>query len=541
MSSSNNDSFWGCLILIGFIVALNLIARYVAPLDDLFFALVHGFFYAIFVIGIVWGVSIAALNFILSLHHFTKRPSLYSSHGSSHGVEPARESYFYLNGDWWKNLKSLLYENYRRDVINIKIYWFFIRERWAIFFQSESKLFSLVYTVPFTVFMLLRLLTLFLGFLVFMPCIAIPLLAMAVALSVTFNIIAGILHLLERLVMFIRGIFVLCPYCSKKIGLPIYECPKCRSVHRSLSPSPRYGILYHVCQCGMRLPTTRLSGRTQLKSYCPNKGCHGELSKKTEDVRAITLAFIGGPSSGKSYLQAALIQRLIDWANNSSYKKCVPSFNQSGITQLLRAWQDQCTITTRDNMEPYGLDVRELTTVTSRRVYFYDPAGESFERINRSGNSAASHLYYRYLRCAIIVIDPLSLTYVQNQLRATAPQILNQYSASSASADDTFNRWIIYMKAHFQKVLSDTKCAIVLTKMDIPQLQQMGNLAPGASDAQCRNFLELLGMQGLIAQSNLFSSVQCFAVSTLPGNSTSKLAETGIPKLLDWILKSSVL
>ena len=117
-----------------------------------------------------------------------------------------------------------------------------------------------------------------------------------------------------------RGIRVKCPYpgCYLPVPLAVHRCPGCRASHASLRPG-RYGVLWHHCACGHRLPTTRLAGRGALTALCPH--CDRVLPETVGSTRVVHAPLVGGTSSGKTMLMAAMVEGLHAWERHGDLRR----------------------------------------------------------------------------------------------------------------------------------------------------------------------------------------------------------------------------
>jgi hypothetical protein len=120
---------------------------------------------------------------------------------------------------------------------------------------------------------------------------------------VAFTVVAGF----ERLLMLIRRFVSVCPYCHSQLPLPVYLCDHCGQAHPRLIPSA-FGVFFHRCQCGAKLPCTVFTNRGRLQSQCPN--CGGMLQREHTETRKQFVPIVGGPAVGKSAYLIALIRSL---------------------------------------------------------------------------------------------------------------------------------------------------------------------------------------------------------------------------------------
>ncbi len=499
--------------------------------------------------GIVWGASLALVHFIGSLRLFFRRPSRQWKANLSQikAEEPSREQYLYWKGDWLVNTWAVCKENVKVNWQCMRHYLILTGRHWSgplngcagfIFFVPRFFL----YFLPIATYHLGRGLMLFIGIILLLP----PLLVLALFIGFTAALISNSLAMtlatLEWLVASIRGVSVLCPECSHKVRRPFYLCPNCGKAHGALAPSPRYGIFFHRCMCGKLLPTSRLLGRARLVACCPN--CKAPFATGAENAIPLTLAFIGASGSGKSYLEAAIINSLFKHPN-SFHVKATFSRNAEAGKQLLSTWSDKGAMTAANanNATLLGVDISKLLALAPRRVYFHVPVGSSFD----SMRALAMQSYYKHLACAVFVINPFTIRSVAAALRHRGFQIPpKQFEA--ASADDVFARWMIAINEFHQNALRKSACALVITHMDNPYIQAVTGLHPAASHDDCVRFLEDNGLHSLLQQMDEFKTFRLFTVSSQPmaNNETDfspgkpRATHESVEKLTDWVLDTAV-
>lgn len=498
--------------------------------------------------GLLWGVIIAVAHFISSLRILADRPSRKKIYTQGTGAvdaanewikrkaekwtqseEPAWTSYFSINGDWILNNIHICVYIFMGCASCIKCYASQIAKTW----DKEHDTWFWLMIIPVFFFQVFRMASVSAGTLLFIPLIFIPFLLSGIAVFVPIFAMSCILYIVERLFMLVRGIFVLCPECSRHISQPVYVCSGCGKQHRKLSPSPRYGAFYHTCKCGKRLPATRFLGRNRLDSICPHENCGASLSAKSEDVKPLTFAFIGGTSAGKSTLQAAVIH----WLLNHREWNADMVRNPEKMKDLLAAWEQGTIQSTRLNdLNADGIDITLGAMSTPRRLFFYDPAGESFENRER----LSEHRHYRYLTCSIVIIDPFALNDVKSKMKVAGIEVGADVHASPLSTESVFGKWKLAMDEEHQNRVKKTYCAIVINKMDRPEIQKLSGLKPGAGSEECRQFLEDNGLASVVSQAQEFKAVSYFAVSSLSPQccripATAHRSSSGVISLMNWI------
>lgn len=473
--------------------------------------------------GLLWGALIALAHFIGSLRFVKSRTRKLEKYG---GTEPACNSYFYWRGDWIFNNVQICRYNFDAGRRSLTYYLRGIADTWR---DCRGFWMRVLVFAPVLVFQLFRIITGAVAMLVLSSLLFVPYLVLGVFMFLLIFSTSLVLSILERVVMMVRGIFVLCPTCSRRISRPMYRCPSCGRTHRQLSPSPRYGILMHRCECGKLLPTTRFMGRNKLTSFCPHGGCEAELSAFSEDVRPVTLALIGGTSTGKSMLQAAAINYLVQ--NHGAGARM--SRNEEDIRILLDNWRSGSIQSTRlEALNANGLDfVSKGGVSANRRLYFYDPAGESFT----SDTLLSAHRHYNNLACSIVVIDPFSLPKVRSRLEALGKAVPAEVRASTLLSQDVFSAWMRAMDTAGK--VKKTYCAVVLNKMDHPLIQEVAGFGTGAKGEQCREFLVKHGLPDIPARAGDFKESRFFSVSSLAPAGNGKVSDIGLTQLMLWVEK----
>lgn len=485
-------------------------------------SLAEAFVTTIVIGGLLWGCMIAIAHFIGSLRYVKRRDVQFKAFGSK---EPSGNGYFYWRGDWIVNNIALCRYNFVSNWKAIAYYASCIPDTWN---GCRGLWMTTLVFVPVFIFQLFRIATAAVAMLILSPLLFVPYCALGLVMFAVEFTLSLVLCIMEFIVMAIRRIFVLCPTCSRRIARPVYRCPKCGRLHRVLRPSPRYGAFMHRCACGKLLPATRFLGRHKLQALCPHEGCGAELGLQTEDVRPVTLALIGGASAGKSMLQAAMIHFLLQ----NKGKGVHLSRNEDDIRLLLDNWKKGSIQSTRlEALNANGLDIESNGILANRRLYFYDSAGEAFTQ----SRHLSAHRHYNYLACSVMVIDPFSLREVQLKLKQAEQAIPSDVRASVHSAEDVFNRWKLAMETtgHVKK----TCCAVVITKMDRPEMQSVAGFKSGAPSNTCRDFLEQNGLASVVAMASEFKEVCYFALSGLPSSRSAQTSDPGLAQMMRWVEK----
>ncbi len=299
--------------------------------------------------------------------------------------------------------------------------------------------------------------------------------AIHVTVLVTFFLLIYIgftlVYLTERGYLAWRQFFTVCPDCHQKSRLPEYFCPRCSEVHRRLIPSS-YGILYHICTCGEKLPATFFLKRGNLKSRCPE--CQSLLEVGHTESRKAFVPVFGGPLVGKSAFLFSAVHQLIDQSASFGFQ---PSFLQTQTeSEFERVRQQLAQGRPPDktlSALPRAFNLQlQRSGQSSRVLYLYDPAGEAFNETE----GMVLHRYQDYLSGLIFLIDPFTLPAVKEQYEDRLPGVLNALQPSSLPVEDALSRILISMEEHFglqQTGRIKQPVAVVINKIDAFDLEQL--------------------------------------------------------------------
>lgn len=400
-------------------------------------------------------------------------------------------------------------------------------------------------------------LTCFLGTLVlFLEFVLLSLLFLIVQF---FYILSGFFFLLfEKTVLYWYKISVLCPKCNKKVTNPVYLCPKCNAEHVNLVPSIKYGIFKRKCSCGEKMPSFLL-GKKKLKAKCPH--CSGSIEPL--EYSPHTIAFIGGKSVGKTFLRNVMsvsLSHIVNerakrntrkghsffekiacffhnwYANRYCWRVHIPDAEKSKVNAI----EDDLRKGMRPNETQLGvstpairIDLKRGYRSIPERLYLFDAPGEAFTKEDYMN----SYFYYESLQTLVIVIDPLSLPNINLQL-ANAKSIKH---ISTESPHSCISKWLNSMqRVHTDgdlEVLQDVRCAIVITKVDMPEFNKLSNLTVNSTSEECRSFLEGNDARIISLVENHFREVNFFAVSCTGGKMEgTAFSPEGLDKLWEWIL-----
>lgn len=227
---------------------------------------------------------------------------------------------------------------------------------------------------------------------------------------------SGVLLVVERGLLWARGITVECPNCHSRVTRPMYRCSGengCGALHRALVPGTR-GVFQRICRCGRSLPTTLLLGKGKLTSQCSQCPEQAELPIEARTAPTAHLPVVGGPQVGKSVLMMSAVRQLYtEWSGAGSANHF---WGSSTSADALRRAEDGLRDPSRmrktdANRQPLAFTI--YLTSAGRRwlVYLYDTAGEIYTSLN----SLADTTFFGWPRGVIICIDPFALNLIRRQ------------------------------------------------------------------------------------------------------------------------------
>ena len=430
--------------------------------------------------------------------------------------EHARVRYFHWDGDWFRNFLEICGDTWQRNVDMMP-------ER----FEGDG---------PFeTAFNIAKAVSLVLA-----TGIVVPLLFLILSLVFLLVWLAyTTLSLLARGISFLvdkaYGLFTICRVCHKKIDLPVYVCPECGVEHRRLIPTAKFGPFFRYCQCGHPIPVMRWLGRAKLRALCPN--C--KLPLDDSKFAPVSIVLVGGSSVGKSQLVMDSVVAIRDrLASELGQTVSIPSDDAPKVEELVRNYETGISpsITPDTAIEAICLEMKGQGMLFPKRLYLYDPPGESF----RESAKIVRHRYYEHMKVVVFVIDPSTMPEVMEAYAdAETPFAIPQIGAQSA--EENLNQWLLSMEQEYQDLVSKAVCAAVVSKADEPSLDSIAGLSAGDGDEKCRAFLSRFGNGNLLAllEAN-FRKVRCFAVGSVgSGGNGRAFSPVGLDEMLKWILEES--
>lgn len=324
-----------------------------------------------------------------------------------------------------------------------------------------------------------------------------------------------VLRGVERGWLLVRGVRVKCPYpgCYRPVPLAVHRCPDCRAEHRVLRPG-RYGVLWHVCGCGHRLPAARLAGRGKLDALCPH--CARPLPEAVGTTRVVHAPLVGGTSSGKTMLMAAMVEGLHAWARRGDltveYASAEDKRTAADLNQELRqaGWAHATT-----GGQPRALMLTVARGRRRRLLYLYDPMGESVSDAER----VRTQQYLAHADGIVLVADVLADPKVRGRLSDEDARRAGDARPSPQGPWETYQRLIGELTALAGR-RGRLSVAAVVTKRDV--LDQLSSLP--VAGARIDSWLEEIGLGGLVrALGHDFRSARYWAVSAHAATGTGPL------------------
>lgn len=352
-----------------------------------------------------------------------------------------------------------------------------------------------------------------------------------IIINVLVYIVALILGLFEHIYISFHGIFGACPYCKNHYKIPTYVCD-CGAEHTNLVPN-KYGVIKRQCQCGKKLPTSILTGRSKIKAKCPVCNHILDNSLGTQEVVPVCIPVIGGPSVGKTCYITAVMKELIENVVPATGAS-IEFYNQSNevtCNNMISLYNSGTIQQKTSDMNPaaYNFFINSKKHGPQRLMYFYDIAGEAFT----TSDALSSQKQYEYSHGFIFIIDPLSIPRVREKF--VNEKDYDSYAVSDADINETFDsfmRNLSKISGLSPNELSKIACAIVVNKIDaydlseiigkqaIDKVMQLDENkkkdAADLMDSEVKKFLNGNGMSNFVKNVSMcFKNTRFFAVSSL--------------------------
>lgn len=463
---------------------------------------------------------------------------------SKKNVQPAIKSYFFGKG--YRDLGNTIADSWRLNWESAKQFGWKFKEYWA----QKGWHYFMAAGAGFAAFSVV-----FFGTLFFLALSVIHITVLGIfflLIYLTFTLIWGI----DKLYRVKNKIFTACPACHHKAELPVYLCPKCNAAHTNLIPNS-YGIIKRTCNCGEKLPTSFLNGRSKLKAKCSHCG-HGI---ETEETTPICIPIVGGPSVGKTCCLLAATRALLeDIAPKNSWE--TPFLNQQNEDMYNRAIRDfnngvVPAKTTELTPTAFNFFIKSKKWSPAKILYFYDAAGEAFH----NSSELLSHRFYGYLHGFLFIIDPFSIPELLNEYEDNLKLHGDEIRPSDTMLEDAFDTMLINLEKN-HKIKRDEQvnkpCAVVINKIDAFDLEdRIGCKAvkdymvqhpdikdfKEAEDILCKEQLKLWGLGNFLRKLDQkfkwYRFYTCSALGRLPGNNHKGFKPFRVIEPLTWLLGES--
>lgn len=560
MSDDGSGSLIGLIIILGVIMAVVMLAVFAI--------------FCVMAVGSVVGMVIAVKNFVIavketvderkSLSHFKNYGALTASGGEANYPnlvfeENAAKMYIFgpIFTDIFGIIRNAVSENfeYRMD--------FSEAESDSTFISIALKVFVVGKGVSVYVFGTMFSILLCLAFLV----------VCAMAAAVVFPVM-GIILLAENIYFKIKQINFRCTVCKKEYKLPRYFCPECGMAHIRLKPG-RYGIFRRRCLCGAHLPliakmhghVTKLNSEGEpyreiielgkMRNQCPFCFAEGSLGLS----HAISIALVGGASSGKTTFKVAFQNEFLDKvAGRCGIDAAFPDAESENEYNNSRRYFDGKDFipgtngTANADITTFCVNLKNKSFISDRMLQIYDLPGERF----LSGYVKESWEHYSFTEGAVFFIDPFSLEKVEEQnsesIRDSGMGICHSDMNAMIDSMITTLNDVRVKKARNGKML--LPIALVIGKCDTDLLDgQCGDAAvkrlmEGAPDVftnkfdtmdyAVRCFLSSNGYDNFIQNlDNNFENVHffsCSAVGSVPKKALCRFSPRNVLEIMQWLI-----
>lgn len=370
------------------------------------------------------------------------------------------------------------------------------------------------------------------------------------AVMILIYILFTITWAVDTIYMKRRYIYADCPVCKVRYRVPAFVCsnPSCGKIHKKLSPGP-YGIWHHTCECGQKLPSTFMNGRSGLEAVCP--GCGASIA--ASDAHNIVYQLIGATNSGKTVYLAAFFHQFMQRLHLvGSARVTIPDDFQPYFDDLSSLFEGGPVTSTPDlNSQMYPVLV-DSSLETRRQFSIYDIAGEMFNRGDLNSVNIQEH--FRYADGFLFLLDPFSSGSLRKQ-REDHEESLEDFS--NVSSVTVINNFVNYLVAcGFMKV--DGRCnkpiAVIISKADYPEIKREIGPAKISSiynknqdayrdlqdcrDKLCRQFLIDIDMYKVVETLEMtFTNVHYFVASAMGHTYDGDMyTPWGVTDPLEWLL-----
>lgn len=456
---------------------------------------------------------------------------------SGKNIEPAKQNYFFGASyeDLGRTIKkafSINKQSARKSGENIKYAW----ENKGIFGKIASLAKNSISII----------IILFLGtaYTIFFSIFHI---GIVFCIMLLFYIVFSIAWLVDRIYLLIHKVRTDCPNCHSSALIPWYRCSSCGEIHKQLVPG-KYGVWRHTCNCGEKLPSTFLNGRSQITSICPY--CESELV--ASEVRPIVFQLIGGSGSGKTIYLASFYHAFLEKVKSNSNVQYEITEQYQPYFDDLERWfgGELCPSTNQLNSQMYPLLV-ETGKGIKRQFSVYDIAGEMFSGDNIRTQEIQRQ--FQYCDGLLFVIDP----YSSEEFRVNDVSKVDMQDFSEVSANEVATNFINYFIStnHVNATKrSDKKLSVIITKADVKEIKK--EIGPAKINAiysahpeqyrtkgdcrnqVCRQYLVNMGFSSAVEELEIhFRNIQYYPISAMGHSQDGTEYEPwGIMEPFEWML-----
>lgn len=350
--------------------------------------------------------------------------------------------------------------------------------------------------------------------------------ATALAARLVGTALAIIMRSADRIYQYVFRSATTCPHdgCYLVNRLPAFTCPSCGQIHRDLRPS-RLGVLWHRCQCGKALPTTRVRAGIRLRPVCQR--CMRDLADGAGRHTDVTIPVFGATSSGKtSFIMAALgsLSAAVDATGRTTLE---PADDDSAAA--LRDYDADLNGGAGTPATPVTLPKAVTVRVTGSGargvgclMHIFDAAGE-YTQNSELGDDLA---YLDTARTIVYVLDPFAIPAVRDEAHNVDPSLLDRANPSLHDPESAYAITVGRLRAHHVKT-HRRHLAVVVSKADVlARLPVAQALHP--EHTSVRTWLVRQDLGNLIRMADIdFRSVRYFLVASkadAPARDTDALA-----------------
>jgi len=330
-----------------------------------------------------------------------------------------------------------------------------------------------------------------------------------------------------------------------------YVCPGgCGARYGYLMPS-HFGLFFHNCTCGARLPAARFlrdrvtKDGTQieetLQKVCPKGHPWGIGS---EALPSRFLCVVGGTSAGKTCFMTMAVQHLMN--DGARCETGADSTKHGDRYKILK--QGRLLPPTQRGV-PEAIVLRlHRNKKNEARLYLYDAAGEEYSRVERGGQE--EFVFFQDLTGVILILDPLGLPKLHQDIGDQHSTRWEALKVSETPLEDV----VASLRRNVRKFLkcgrsgrASVPLAVVINKADVPEVgERVGTVIVRQVSSEttehdlCRKALLNWGARSEVAAlEHEFALIRYFSCSTLgriPDDSGTPFVPERVLQPLDWLM-----